>query len=193
MRTSIIIVFLLFLTALDAGSKDRGNPRDKVTEVIIHAIGGPTCKDGKVVFTPAPGNTERWVKFFRNHAVLGIHYVIDKKGVVGTGIPENQVANHALGHNRYSIGIELVNRGDGNDPYTEEQLDALVGLLRKITKKWGLSEEAIKTHAGVDKRYFECNGIQVKKKQDPGAHFPFDQVIQRVFSAQDSSSHERPN
>ncbi len=161
-------------------ARTSGEGRAEVNRVIIHSIGGPYCKDGAVVYSPVKGDAKRWITYFNNHKVLGIHYVIDKSGHVEAGVPENQIANHAKGNNADSIGIELVNRGDGIDEYTEAQLGMLVAALRSITQRWGIKKSDILGHADVDNRYFECGGNKIKTKPDPGPAFPWNRVLELI-------------
>ncbi len=161
-------------------AKTTGKTRAAVHRVIIHSIGGPRCKDGSVVYSSADGDARRWIAYFNRHKVLGIHYVIDKEGNVEAGVPENQVANHAKGNNADSIGIELVNRGDGVDEYTELQLGMLVAALRSIMQRWGVKKSDILGHSAVDDRYFECGGKKIKTKPDPGPAFPWDMVLDTI-------------
>ncbi|EIK54615.1 N-acetylmuramoyl-L-alanine amidase [Stutzerimonas stutzeri TS44] len=73
--------------------------------------------------------------------------------------------------NSSSIGIELVNRGyvEGDDgrrlwyPYTDEQIDALVLLLKDIMQRHGLKPGAIVGHSD----------IAAQRKVDPGPLFPW--------------------
>jgi N-acetyl-anhydromuramyl-L-alanine amidase AmpD len=178
--TKYLVCFLALMLPLASYGKTTGKTRTEVNRVIIHSIGGPACKNGSVVYSPADGDAKRWIGFFNRHKVLGIHYVIDKDGNIEAGVPENQIANHAKGNNADSIGIELVNRGDGIDQYTEFQLGMLVAALRSIMKRWGVEKTAILGHTSVDSRYFECGGKRVKTKQDPGPAFPWDRVLEVI-------------
>jgi N-acetyl-anhydromuramyl-L-alanine amidase AmpD len=161
-------------------AKTSGKTRTEVNRVIIHSIGGPSCKNGSVVYSSANGDAKQWIEFFNRHEVLGIHYVIDKNGNAEAGVPENQIANHAKGNNTDTIGIELVNRGDGNDEYTELQLGMLVAALRSIMLRWGIDKHNVLGHAAVDNRYFECGGKKIKAKPDPGPAFPWDRVMEVI-------------
>ncbi len=161
-------------------ARTSGKSRTVVNRIIIHSIGGPSCNKGSVVYSTAEGDAKRWVEFFNRHRVLGIHYVIDKSGQIEPGVPENQIANHAKRNNSDTIGIELVNRGDGTDPYPDRQLGMLVAALRSITKRWGIAKTAIVGHSAVDRRSFACGGREIKTKQDPGPTFPWDRVLQAI-------------
>ena len=175
-----LLIYLALAVSVPAHAKTSGKVRSEVNRVIIHSTGGPYCKGGSVVYSPADGDAKRWIGFFNRHRVLGIHYVIDKQGNVEAGVPENQVANHAKGHNRDSIGIELINRGDGVDQFTEQQLGMLVAALRSIMKRWDIQKSNILSHAAVDNRYFECGGKRIKAKPDPGPAFPWNRVMQAI-------------
>jgi N-acetyl-anhydromuramyl-L-alanine amidase AmpD len=83
--------------------------------------------------------------------------------------------------NESSIGIELVNRGDGKDPFTDKQLEALKALISTIAKKYKLQRAQVKTHAELDHGMETCGSIKYKRKQDPGAAFPLQSVLDGVF------------
>lgn len=72
------------------------------------------------------------------------HYTIDRDGTVLRHVEESLRAWHAGASrmpdgreaaNDFSIGIELVNRNDGRDPYPEAQIAALVNLIREIATR----------------------------------------------------------
>jgi N-acetylmuramoyl-L-alanine amidase len=69
------------------------------------------------------------------------HYTIDRDGTVVSHVSEDVRAWHAGASrmqdgrsnvNDFSIGIELVNRNDGEDPFPEEQIQALRDLMKAI-------------------------------------------------------------
>jgi N-acetylmuramoyl-L-alanine amidase len=173
-----LICGLVLLLPVVSHAKTTGKVRAAVNRVIIHSIGGPSCKDGAVVYSTADGDAKRWATYFKRHKVLGIHYVIDRAGNIEPVVPENQIANHAKGNNADSIGIELVNRGDGVDVYTELQLGMLIAALRSIMKRWGVKKSDILGHTAVDNRYFRCGGNKIKTKPDPGPAFPWERVLE---------------
>ncbi|MBO0741034.1 MAG: N-acetylmuramoyl-L-alanine amidase [Hyphomicrobiaceae bacterium] len=153
-----------------------GPRREFVDSIIVHAIGGPSCRGGKLMFSGAPGDAQRWKDFFDRHPFLGIHYVVDREGRVLASTPEDKVANHALENNATSIGIELVHEGDGIEPFGKRQIDALIGLLKSIRSRYAIPIENIKSHSGVDVRTFVCGGDLYPTKMDPGANFPWARV-----------------
>jgi N-acetyl-anhydromuramyl-L-alanine amidase AmpD len=75
---------------------------------------------------------------------VSAHYTIDRDGTIAAHVDESQRAWHAgqsvmqdgrRGVNDFSIGIELINLNDGEDPYPEPQLDALRQLVKSIASR----------------------------------------------------------
>ncbi len=178
----LLLLQLLVVDAVTARTTAESRLRTvAVDSVVLHAIGGPFCKQGEVLFSVASGEGERWISFFSRHKVLGIHYVVDRRGMVFSGIAEDRVANHTLGWNQSSIGIELVNRGDGKEAYTKVQMDALVKLLTGVMSRYPeISTSSIVRHSDVDDTKFECAGIAHKRKSDPGVLFDYDDLLNRL-------------
>jgi N-acetylmuramoyl-L-alanine amidase-like protein len=174
-RAAVAVALMLALLA-PAGATTSGAHRDVIDGIIVHAISGPACAHGQLVFSGAPGDAERWKKFFDHHPFLGIHYVVDRDGVVLASTPEERIANHALDHNDTTIGIELVHDGDGQEPFGNRQIEALVGLLKSIRSRYPIPIGNINAHSDVDVRTFTCGGTVYKTKMDPGANFPWGRV-----------------
>ncbi len=178
MRTGLILLLavtgtLLVDVAAPADAKSRGPRRDSVTEIIVHATGGPFCERGQLRFSPA-GDLDRMQRFFAASAQVSIHYIVAPDGAVAASVPENETAFHARDRNETSIGIELINAGDGREPYTEAQLDALATLVHGIRTRWQIPLAEIKGHEQVDHSTFQCAGRTHRRKQDPGPLFPWD-------------------
>lgn len=168
---------LLVAFAWPAAAGSKGTERTApVDTIVIHAISGPSCSDGEVRYSRAPGDAVRWKRFFDNHPFLGIHYVVDRDGEALASTPEDRVANHARSNNATTIGIELVHNGDGKEPFGARQIEALVKLLKSIRTRHRVAIENIKSHAEVDVRTFTCGGETYKVKMDPGENFPWGQV-----------------
>jgi len=160
---------------------DHGNPRSKIDTIVIHTIGGPSCSDaGEVQFRPVKGNAHTWKTWLEGEPEKGIHYIVDREGVALASIPENQIAYHVADRNQTSIGIELVNNGDGVDPFPAAQVDALVTLLCDIAERNALSASDIKAHADLDTKMMTCGGHETRRRVDPGAAFPWQDVLERV-------------
>jgi len=83
------------------------------------------------------------IEHFTNpHSKVSCHYTIDRDGTIVSHVPEDGRAWHAgpsrmkdgrTEVNDFSIGIELVNLNDGKDPFPEQQIEAMRGLLKAIT------------------------------------------------------------
>ena len=150
-------------------------------QVVIHATGGPDCDPSRRF---RGGTLDGIVgHFLRSRGRISIHYIIGRDGEVVRMVPESMVAYHTRGHNADSIGIELVNDGDGKDPFADAQLAALTPLLREILGRYGLAASDIKTHSALDDSYLTCNGKRIKRKQDPGPAFPWT-ALQRQLQPQ---------
>ncbi len=177
MRVHVICLTacLVLMAAYPATAKTRGAKRTTVDSIIVHTISGPytKCKSGRVRFSGAPGDAQRWKRFFDKHRSLGIHYVVDRAGAVAVSTPEYRVARHTMHHNATTIGIELVHKGDGREPFGEPQIEALVRLIKDIRSRHKIPISKILGHEHVDHRTFSCAGRSVKRKQDPGANFPW--------------------
>jgi hypothetical protein len=168
------LALALLLVPTDA--RKFGPSRADVHTIIIHAVSAPACVAGRVVYSGAPGDAMRWKRFFDAHPVLGIHYIVDRSGIVAISTPENQAANHARGHNDGSIGIELVHRSDGLEPFGDDQIEALIELIRSIRRRHTIPVENIKSHAEIDDRTFFCGGKAFKGRMDPGENFPWSRL-----------------
>jgi N-acetyl-anhydromuramyl-L-alanine amidase AmpD len=108
--------------------------------------------------------------------------MIDRDGTVRSSVPEEQVAHHVYRHSARSIAIELINDGDGNDPFPEEQLAALVVLLRGIEQRHGIGRGGVVRHSDLDLARLSCDRAQ-RRKVDPGPAFPYESVLDRVYRA----------
>jgi N-acetylmuramoyl-L-alanine amidase len=139
--------------------------------IVIHATGGPDCRQGRLWHAKG-GTLESNLRHFSANPQIGFHYLIGRDGKTVAGAPESKIANHALGHNQTSIGIELVNDGDGKDPFPGAQVDALIRLLKRLATTYGLSVEQTKSHSEIDERAFVCGGKSYKRKIDPGGEYP---------------------
>lgn len=157
--------------------------------IVIHSIGGPICKDGAIWFTPANGGAVFWRDWFLDQGGKSIHYVIGRDGDIAQQRPELRTAGHvSFGGimtevNRRSIGIELVNRGDGIEPFPEAQLEAARALVADIAARYTLRPEALVTHAALDDRMQpDCGGKPLRRNLDPGPLFPLEDVRAAIMA-----------
>jgi N-acetylmuramoyl-L-alanine amidase len=159
-----------------------GQPRRQpINMVVIHSTGGPTCdaKTGRPIWVGA-GTMADNIRTIEAHPTLGIHHMIDRDGRHRTSVPENQIAHHVFRFSARSIAIELINDGDGVDPFPPAQLAALVALLQGIAQRHGLAADAVVRHSDLDTSPMACDPSK-RRKVDPGAAFPYQSVLERVF------------
>ena len=183
-RARLIVVLLVAgLCAAESrpAAARRGHERRHVVDaLIIHSLGGPDCRDGRRFFKQIDGDAAQWAKTFETLPGVSIHYVIGRDGTVVSSIPEPFAASHAIGWNQRSIGIELVNNGDGVDPFPQPQMDALVRLSREIRQRHpAITPERIFRHSDVDRSMFSdetfgagCSAY--RRKLDPGDAFSWE-------------------
>lgn len=79
---------------------------------------------------------------------VGYQYFIDKKGTIRQARADNEEGAHTIGYNTQSIGICLAGNFDVTLP-TTGQIEALKGLLERLSTKYNIPKENIKPH-----RYF---------------------------------------
>ncbi len=150
--------------------------------IVIHSTGGPTCdpRTGRPIWVAA-GTLDDNLRTIEAHPTLGIHYMIGRDGTLRASVPEHQVAHHVLTHSARSIAIELVNDGDGRDPFAQAQIDALVALLKDIVRRHGIARAGIVRHFDLDRSKLPC-ASQRRRKVDPGDAYPHRAVLDRVFA-----------
>jgi len=121
------------------------------------------------------------------------HFYIDRDGSVEQWVPLERVAHHVRGHNRDSIGIELVHRGrwpdwyasdaqHWRDPYPPAQINALVALLRALNTRLP-ALATITGHDRLDTGRIAASDdptVRIRRKLDPGPTFPWPDVLGRV-------------
>jgi N-acetyl-anhydromuramyl-L-alanine amidase AmpD len=88
---------------------------------------------------------------------VSCHYLIDRDGTVYQLVEERLRAWHAgpsfyaglNDWNNFSIGIEMVNRNDGVDPYDAPLVEACKQLCIYLVSKYGIASSMIATHAMI--------------------------------------------
>ncbi len=179
---SALLVIALTLAASHAMARKTGATRKQAVDmVVIHSTGGPTCDavTGKPVWVGA-GTLEENLRHIEAHPVLGIHYMIDRDGTQRASVPEGQVAHHVYRYSAGSIAVELINDGDGLDPFPEAQITSLVKLLRDIRLRHAIPRTGIKRHSDLDTAPLPCDKSR-RRKVDPGGALAYEAVIERVF------------
>jgi N-acetylmuramoyl-L-alanine amidase len=118
------------------------------------------------------------------------HYYIEENGAVHRFVAPERVANHTVGFNTRSIGIEMFNVGrypywgDSKHqtftvPYTKEQIHSLLALLRQLRAQIP-SLRYIAGHEDLDRRLEPASddpAIMLPRRQDPGPLFPWSEIV----------------
>lgn len=183
-RIGLALLALAF-SASNAEARRTGSVRTQAIDmVVIHSTGGPTCdaKTGKPIWVGA-GTLEENLHRIETHPKLGIHYMIDRDGTLRVSVPEDQMVHHVFHYSGRSIAIELINNGDGVDPFPEMQLASLVKLLRDIRQRRGITRDGIRRHSDLDHARLSCDNTH-RRKVDPGTAFPYASILDRVFQPQ---------
>lgn len=85
------------------------------------------------------------------------HFVVGRDGEVVQMVAVERRAWHAGQSelagvprvNDYSIGIEMVNLNDGNDPYPDAQYESVAGILRWLRTRFDIPDERIVSHTEI--------------------------------------------
>ena len=106
-------------------------------------------------------------------SLVSCHYLINRVGKLRLMVPENRIAWHAgksrwknfKDLNKYSIGIELVNKGHkfGYQNFTSLQIKRLINICKKLKKKYKIKSSNFLGHSD----------IAPLRKMDPGEKFPW--------------------
>ena len=106
-------------------------------------------------------------------SLVSCHYLINRVGKLRLMVPENRIAWHAgksrwknfKDLNKYSIGIELVNKGHkfGYQNFTTLQIKRLIHICKKLKKKYKIKSANFLGHSD----------IAPLRKIDPGEKFPW--------------------
>lgn len=111
-----------------------------------------------VVHSTANSTLTGLVSWFLNpESLVSAHYGIGKDGRIVQMARDEQRAWHAGKSvwkevpdvNGYSIGIELVNRNDGIDPYPDAQYRRLVSLCKALVDRYDVQTEDIVAHREI--------------------------------------------
>lgn len=110
----------------------------------INARPEGTVIDTIVLHHTASTNLAGTVKWFTMpESKVSCHFTVGKDGSIVQMVMEQMRGWHAGAStdahgrknvNDFSIGIEIVNKGDGKDPYTEDQLDAVESLVAVLVR-----------------------------------------------------------
>jgi hypothetical protein len=167
-----------------AHSDNYGNrsPGAKIDCVVLHATAGGLS------------GTLAW--FANPKSGVSSHYVVAKDGDVFQMVEESKLAHHAgasnfqgrKNFNDFSIGIEIVNKNDGQDPYPPDQFEGMVDLVGYLVNKYHIERQWIVTHADIstmgktDPRGFPVHEL-IMRIYEPVANLPEDVVREAAWNA----------
>lgn len=95
---------------------------EEVKYIVIHCADTPSDMDIGV-------EEIRMWHLRRGWFDVGYQWVIRRDGTIETGRPSDRPGAHARGFNHISLGICLVGGKDGENNFTDDQFDALAGLV----------------------------------------------------------------
>ncbi|WP_121201912.1 N-acetylmuramoyl-L-alanine amidase [Mucilaginibacter gracilis] len=115
--------------------------------------------------------------FTVKHTGTSAHYVVAKNGKVVHMVNDYLRANHAgvgkwgsvTDMNSISIGIEIDN--NGNEPYTDAQINSLIALLTRLKTTYFIPTANFIGH----------EDFAPKRKPDPGPYFPWKKMAEHGF------------
>ncbi len=144
-----------------------GDPINSVKAVVIHATAG-TTSDGAVSVMRAGNASFHWLVPDEDEPQHG--------RFVWACAPERRAAAHVLNSkhhpdvnndarrvNDWSLGIEIVNRANGGDAYSDWQVEAVARIVRFCWGKYPNLRHVV-SHAKLDP----------ERRTDPGANFPWE-------------------
>jgi hypothetical protein len=123
---------------------DQRPPGSQIWALVVHATANSTL-----------AGLVSW--FLKPESLVSAHYGIGKDGRIVQMARDEQRAWHAGESvwrdtpdvNDYSIGIELVNRNDGIDPYPDAQYRRLVSLCKALVNRYEIQIEDIVAHREI--------------------------------------------
>lgn len=175
---AVLGFLIIFVVGRMACSPHRQEAAATVRPSLNHSAGIPLDKYGAVALIPSPNYDVRPVgttvtaivlhatatatgqeavnAFLNPKSKTSSHFIIDRNGAVIEMVPPERRAWHAgvsaldgvTDVNSYSIGIELVDRNNG-EPYSDAQYAATAALIRRLRTHYDIPEARIVSHAAV--------------------------------------------
>jgi|SRR5438067_10392800 len=129
-----------FVKATFKKARPRGT---RIKEIVIHDTGsGPRATFEK---------TTEYLADPQDGRKVSIHYLIGREeGEIVAMVPEDQIANQAVGHNTRSIGIELHRKTNETRDYTDWQYEAVAELVYDLLRRHSLARNAIIGHGEIE-------------------------------------------
>lgn len=139
-----------------------------------------------IIHHTAQTSTDQTIRTFTLKSTgTSAHYVIGRDGKVVHMVNDYLRANHAgvakwgneTDLNSCSLGIELDN--NGNEPYSDEQINSLIAVLTTLKKKYNIPVQGFIGHSDIaPKRKIDPNKFPWKKLAEQGFGLWYDDVLQ---------------
>lgn len=118
--------------------------------------------------------------FATPEAKVSSHYTVDRTGYIVQSVDDSKRAWHAgkssfMGTdnvNDFSIGIEICNLGDNNDPYPEAEYNSIINLVAYLVRHYNIPLERITRHRDV--------ALPLGRKDDTSDNFSVKKVLDGV-------------
>ncbi|MBM3270216.1 MAG: N-acetylmuramoyl-L-alanine amidase [Candidatus Sericytochromatia bacterium] len=123
--------------------------------------------------TSSRADARRIAQYFQNPAAkVSSHYIVDRTGYIVRCVPDDKRSWHAgkstfhgkPNVNGFSIGIEIANVGDNQDPYPNAQVEAIIHLTAWLCRTYDVPLERITRHRDV--------AIPAGRKNDTSDNYP---------------------
>lgn len=130
---------------------------NKPAWLIVHHTGGTDAD-------PLADTSHHTFDMVKNYHIskgwedIGYHYFIEKGGAIKQGRAENYHGAHTVGYNTVSLGICLAGNFDITLP-TQEQINALAGLLTHLKLKYLIQADKIVPHRKFANK--SCYGLKL--------------------------------
>ena len=96
------------------------------------------------------------------------HYIVDQAGTIHQLVPLTLQCRHAIGLNRWAIGIEMVQTSTGHDSHWADQqilgrpaqIGAVLTLVRSLQRQFGIPKTSVLGHATANQspRFLDLQG-----------------------------------
>lgn len=162
--------------ALTASAMRSVDPILGVRAVVIHATAG-SSSSGAVSVIKSGTASFHWLVPDENEAAHGVAAWATCHEARRAWHVRNSASHPDVYHgenrvNDYSLGIEIVNTCEPNDPYSQWQVEQAAEIVRYCWEKYP-NLKYIVSHAKLDPT----------RRKDPGSHFPWDQFREMVLDS----------
>lgn len=162
--------------ALSASTRRNVDPITGIRAVVIHATAG-SSSEGAVSVIKSRSASFHWLVPDENEAAHGKNVWATCHEARRAWHVRNQASHQDVyfgeeGVNDYSLGIEIVNTVASSDRYSDWQVAATSQIVRYCWEKYP-NLKYIVSHAKLDP----------DRRDDPGAHFPWDKFRDMVLNS----------